>query len=116
MAKVFIPVESKGLEKSIMREYESARSRIKRGGGISGIDEKKFVQPLGRIRQSADEFTKSMEASNARVIAFGASVGVINAVQKAFTDLVKTTVRVEKILTDINVVLGTNQKSLAKFA
>tara|TARA_Y100001937_G_scaffold96442_1_gene131119 strand:- start:2627 stop:8821 length:6195 start_codon:yes stop_codon:yes gene_type:complete len=70
---------------------------------------------LGKIRADADEFTKSIEASNARVIAFGASVGVINGISNAFKSLVATTINVEKKLTDINIVLGASQKGIAKF-
>ena len=34
-------------------------------------------QPLGRITGQVNEFNKSLDASNARVIAFGASAGII---------------------------------------
>lgn len=73
------------------------------------------LQPLGKIQASASQFDKSLEASNARVIAFGASAGLVLGVERAFTSLVKTTVQVEKILTDINVILGTNQAGLKQF-
>ena len=59
------------------------------------INGKSFTQPLGRITAQANEFTKSLEASNARVIAFGASVGIINAVSDAFKGLVAETVKFE---------------------
>jgi TP901 family phage tail tape measure protein len=72
-------------------------------------------QPLGRITGQADEFTKSMEAANARVFAFGASVGIINGVTKAFSSLVKNTIEVEKSLVEINTVLGASSDSLQKF-
>ncbi|MGA0083346.1 MAG: phage tail tape measure protein, partial [Candidatus Nanopelagicales bacterium] len=52
----------------------------------------------------ADEFTKSLEAANARVLAFGASVGVVNAVTNAFKSLVVSTIEVEKAITAISVV------------
>ena len=72
-------------------------------------------QPLGRITGQVSEFNKSLEASNARVLAFGASAGSIFAVQKALTATVKSAIEVEKALTDINVVLGVSSKSLAAF-
>jgi len=72
-------------------------------------------QPLGRITGQVSEFNKSLEASNARVLAFGASAGAIFAVQKALTATVKSAIEVEKSLTDINVVLGVSSKSLAAF-
>lgn len=85
-----------------------------RSTGFS-ISDKSFTQPLGRITTSANEFTKSLEASNARVIAFGASVGVINAVSDAFKGLVLETIQFEKTLSDINVVLNASTSALRGF-
>jgi TP901 family phage tail tape measure protein len=72
-------------------------------------------QPLGRITSKVSEFNKSLEASNARVIAFGASAGVIFGLQSAFESLIKTTVEVQKSLADINVILNASESGLQKF-
>ena len=80
------------------------------------IISKNFTQPLGKITGAANEFTKSLEASNARVLAFGASAGAIFAVQKAMSELVKTTISVEQALTDINVLLNVSNKDFKKFS
>jgi len=72
-------------------------------------------QPLGRITGQVSEFNKSLEASNARVLAFGASAGAVYAVGKAFSEVIKATIQVEKQLADINVVLNTSEKSLSNF-
>ena len=56
-----------------------------------------------------------MDASNARVLAFGASAGAILAVKKAFTATVKAAIEVEKSLKDINVILGATSANLKKF-
>ena len=45
--------------------------------------------PLGKIKGDLGEFEKSLAASNARVLAFGASAGIIMGVQQAFADMVK---------------------------
>ena len=74
-----------------------------------------FTQPLGRMSAKANEFTKSLEASNARVIAFGASAAIIGGVTASFVQLVAQAAKVEKILTDINVVLNTTSQNLNKF-
>ena len=74
--------------------------------GSSAKSADALSQPLGRITGKADEFTKSMEAANARVLAFGASVGVLGAITKAFKDLVTTTIEVEKQLANINTILN----------
>jgi hypothetical protein len=55
-------------------------------------------QPLGRITGKVNEFTKSLDASNARVIAFGASAGVIFGIQRAFEALVSSTIEVQKLV------------------
>ena len=81
-----------------------------------GIGSRQFTQPLGKITASADEFTKSLEASNARVIAFGASAGAIFAVQRALEALVKTTITVEQKLTNIQALLGTTGKEFQRLS
>ena len=50
---------------------------------------KNFTQPLGRITGAANEFNKSLEASNARVIAFGASAGAILLFKKQCQSLLE---------------------------
>lgn len=106
-----VRTEQVGLEESI----ESVVRRINRRGLNVKIRSSDFTQPLGRITQKADEFTKSLEASNARVIAFGASAAIIGGVTKTFSELVLQAIKVEKVLTDINVVLGTTAQNLSKF-
>ena len=69
------------------------------------INERAFTQPLGRITGEVSEFNKSLKASNARVLAFGASVGVLSSVIKSFKDLATTVISVEKQLTSINTIL-----------
>lgn len=83
---------------------------------LKGLNEKAFTQPLGRITGASNEFQKSLDASNARVIAFGASAGIIYAVQKSFSDLIRTTIEVEKSLKDINVILNASEGVLKNFS
>tara|TARA_B100000212_G_scaffold136765_1_gene102995 strand:+ start:13968 stop:21302 length:7335 start_codon:yes stop_codon:yes gene_type:complete len=111
-----INIDVQGNTTPLERDVQAAVKRINRSGGVKiRIDEKGVTQPLGNMKRSADEFTKSLEASNARVLAFGASVGIINAVADAFKGLVTSTMKVEKNLTDINVVMGLTNKQLDKF-
>jgi TP901 family phage tail tape measure protein len=74
----------------------------------------KISAPLGRITGQADEFSKSMEAANARVLAFGASVGVLNAVAKSFQSIVTSSTLVEAALREIQVATGDSTGSLEK--
>jgi TP901 family phage tail tape measure protein len=71
--------------------------------------------PLGRITGSFKEFNKSLEAANARVLAFGASAGILFQVTKGLRELVRATIDVEKALVDINVILGLSQSRLSDF-
>jgi TP901 family phage tail tape measure protein len=110
-----VPVVETGLEASIHAAAKKAgRSmKINMGPGAKSIDG--LAQPLGRITGKADQFTKSMEAANARVLAFGASVGVLSAVTKGFKDLITTTIEVEKSLASINSILGATGGQLEQF-
>ena len=108
---VRIPAQQQGFEKSVM----DAVNRLNRSGQLKlNVNSRSFTQPLGKITASADEFTKSLEASNARVIAFGASVGIINAVSNAFKSLVIQTMEVQKQMAEINVVMQTGTEGLQK--
>ena len=104
------------------RSMDRAAAEINRSiNGVSkkqvsfNVNSKSFTQPLGRITASANEFTKSLEASNARVIAFGASVGIINGISEAFKSLVVETVKFQKVLQDINVIVGASAGKLQEF-
>ena len=100
-----------GLGESI----EQAAKRISRRGLVVKVRASDFTQPLGRMSAKANEFTKSLEASNARVIAFGASAAIIGGITTSFVQLVVQSAKFEKILTDINVVLGATNDNLNKF-
>ncbi len=110
-----IPVIQTGLEASIQQAMKNAGRSAQINIGTNSRQINALSQPLGRITGQADEFTKSMEAANARVFAFGASVGIINGVTRAFSSLVKNTIQVEKSLVEINTVLNASGDSLQKF-
>ena len=102
------------------RKVEAALARIKAqakgvnlGGGAESIN--KLSRPLGKITGQASEFQKSLEASNARVLAFGASVAVINKLSQAFGALVANTIKVEASFAKINTILGGTKKELEQF-
>ena len=110
-----IPAEFVGLEKSAEIAAKKAGRNLKINIGTSARSVEALSQPLGRITGKADEFTKSMEAANARVLAFGASVGVLRSVTNSFKDLVVTTIQVEKQMASINAILGASTGELSKF-
>ena len=106
-----IKTHAVGLAPSI----EAIARSVNRRGIVVRVRASDFTQPLGKMSASASEFTKSLEASNARVIAFGASAVIIGSVTTSFAQLVVQAVKVEKILADINAVLATSNENLAKF-
>jgi len=107
-ATISVGADTRQLERDIQRA-------LGRDFKFKGLNEKAFTQPLGRITGAANEFQKSLDASNARVIAFGASAGLIYTVERAFSALVKSTIDVQKSLTDINVILNVSNKTLENF-
>ena len=102
----------KALERLGAQANKVEKSLSKMG---SGRTMKPLGEGLSAATVNANEFEKSMAAANARVIAFGASAGVIFQVTRALRETVKATIEVEKALADINVVLNTDTASLKKF-
>ncbi|HHZ96991.1 MAG TPA: phage tail tape measure protein, partial [Flavobacteriales bacterium] len=80
------------------------------------INEKGFRQPLGRITGDLDKFESALAASNARVIAFGASTAVIGGMTKAFKELALTTINVQKSFADINRILNVSNREFESFS
>ncbi len=76
---------------------------------------KQVQQALGRITGSASEFQKSLDASTARVFAFGATTAVINGVTQSFKALVSTTITVQSKLVEINAILGASAQEFNKY-
>ena len=111
---ISIPVVQSGLEASIQQGARNVGS-INIQASVDPSSFKNLAQPLGRVSGLATEFEKSIAASNARVLAFGASVGIINGVQNAFSALVTTGIEVQKTLADIAAVSGKSGQELSKF-
>ena len=76
---------------------------------------KQVQQALGRITGQASEFQKSLDASTARVFAFGATTAVIAGVGTAFKKLISTTITVQDELIKINAILGASKKDFGAF-
>ena len=95
------------------------RSMTKGFGGIGGGGSTDKVRALrtglSKATVKADEFNKSLEASNARVIAFGASAGLIMNIDRALKAMFKSAIQVEKAMADVNVVMNATERTLKKF-
>ncbi len=99
------------LDNSIAASFNKAdRLFANLGKSAGGIN-----SGLGTISRNFSQFDKSLDASNARVLAFGASAGLIIGVQRAFSAVVRETINVQKAFTDINVILGLSVKNLTSF-
>ena len=85
------------------------------GTGAGGDKVRALGTGLSKATVKADEFSKSMEASNARVIAFGASAGLIMGIDRALKAMVSSAIKVEKAMMDVNVVMGATTQQLDKF-
>tara|TARA_B110000483_G_scaffold97704_1_gene119928 strand:- start:6160 stop:11811 length:5652 start_codon:yes stop_codon:yes gene_type:complete len=103
---------TKKVEAALARIQAQAKG-VQFGAGARSID--KLSRPLGKITGQASEFQKSLEASNARVLAFGASVAVINKLSQAFGALVSNTIKIEASFAKINTILGGTQAQLQQF-
>lgn len=63
----------------------------------------------------AKDFDQNLQRAEKRILSFTSVAGVIYTVQKGFTELVKSTIEVEKSLTDINVIAQTSTREIKKF-
>lgn len=100
------------LEASIQRAYNKGAELFeKRGFSINN----RASRPLGKITADLNEFDKSLAASNARVLAFGASTGVIFGLQKAFRTLITDVRETQKALKEIEVILGATTNEVKRF-
>ena len=111
-----IRVRAVGLQKDVENQARAAQKAISRQPIKLSLDSKAFQQPLGRISGDMSEFQKSLDASTARVFAFGATVGVINGVADAFKATAQAIIDVEKSLTDINVIMQLTGSQLEEFS
>lgn len=90
------------MERQLQQATQNLRINMSSGNAARSLNA--LSQPLGRLTGQADEFTKSLDAANARVLAFGASVGIVNTLTNAFKSLINSTIEVEKAITAISVV------------
>ena len=81
-------VRAVGLQRDITQQARNAERVLQRRPLSVGLDPKGFTQPLGRITGNMTEFQKSLDASTARVFAFGATTAVLNGVTQSFKKLI----------------------------
>lgn len=75
-----------------------------------------YEAPLGKINGLVNDFDKSLAASNARVLAFGASVASVGAVERAFSSLLNSTIQVQKSLKELQVISEVSNSEIAEYS
>ena len=85
--------------------YSSAQKQLRNLSRSANVDIKVNNAPLGRINADLHEFDKSLQAANARVLAFGASTGAVYGIATAFTEVGKAFINIEAKFKSIQVVL-----------
>lgn len=111
---VGVTVDKASLSRA-QKDITSALASIEKLATSGGTLSRSFSQPLGRISGQVSEFEKSLEAANARVVAFGASAGAVFQLANALQGLVKSTIDVERQLYALNAVLNINERDLKRF-
>ncbi|NCA29018.1 MAG: hypothetical protein EBS92_07110, partial [Proteobacteria bacterium] len=105
--QINVAANQAALTASIQAGVQAYNQRFAQNNQINlSINQRGFSQPLGRITGDVKDFEAALAASNARVIAFGASTAVLGGVIRSFKELANVTIEVEKNLADINRVFG----------
>ena len=115
--QINVAANQAALVASIQAGVQAYNQRFANNNQINlNINARAFSQPLGRITGDVKDFEAALAASNARVIAFGASTAVLGGVIRSFKELAVVTIDVEKNLADINRVFGLTTSQLQKFS
>ncbi|NDB28021.1 phage tail tape measure protein [archaeon] len=115
--QINVAANQAALVASIQAGVQAYNQRFANNNQINlNINSRAFSQPLGRITGDVKDFEAALAASNARVIAFGASTAVLGGVIRSFKELATVTIDVEKNLADINRVFGLTTSQLQKFS
>ena len=114
--QVNVKASEQALVNSIQKGVNAYNRKFANSNSINlKINERSFTQPLGRITGAVDDFGEAMAASNARVIAFGASTAVLGTAVASFRSLAKASIEVEKNLADVNRILQLSTSQLQTF-
>ena len=115
--QINVAANQAALTASIQAGVQAYNQKFAQNNPINlSINQRAFSQPLGRMTGDVKDFEAALAASNARVIAFGASTAVLGGVIRSFKELANVTIDVEKNLADINRVFGLTTSQLQKFS
>lgn len=115
--QINVAANQAALTASIQAGVQAYNQKFAQNNPINlSVNQRAFSQPLGRMTGDVKDFEAALAASNARVIAFGASTAVLGGVIRSFKELANVTIDVEKNLADINRVFGLTTSQLQKFS
>ena len=115
--QINVAANQAALTASIQAGVQAYNQKFAQNNQINlSVNQRAFSQPLGRMTGDVKDFEAALAASNARVIAFGASTAVLGGVIRSFKELATVTIDVEKNLADINRVFGLTTNQLQKFS
>lgn len=121
-ANIIVSAETTLIPKAVQKAMALAQANVNRNPLKIVVDTKGLGNlnalnklPLGKMSKDADHFSQSMAAATSRVIAFTTAVGAMFAVQRAFTDLIKTGINVEKQFKEIDVLLSSTTEQFKQF-
>lgn len=102
---------------ALPKQFSDGMKKVAPNGVITvpvNLDTKGF-RPLGKITGDMTQFRGSLEASTARVLAFGASASVLAGVGAALKNLVASGIEVQNTMIEINRVFNLSKSELSTF-
>ena len=105
-----------GPASAVAGSLDSASASATNLGRVGGRAMRPLGSGLSAATAKASEFSKAIEASNARVLAFAASAGAMFQVVNALKMITRSAIDVEKQLMDVNVILGESADGLERFS
>jgi TP901 family phage tail tape measure protein len=100
------------ISQSSLRRAQKSLDSLRFGQGNANG----FNNSLGNISGKASELSKSLDAATARVVAFGATVTIINAVTSSFSNLISATINTEQRFTELKSILNDTKISASENA
>lgn len=111
--QIDVTANALGVYNAIVQEASKAERQLRKRP--VSFNEKRITGAFRTMTAEVERFDKSVERMTSVMQTFGQSAVILFGVQNAFKEMVKTTIEVEKRLTDISVVLGVSVGALSSF-
>ncbi len=111
--QIAVTANANPLYDEIIRQARRAEAAVKK---IPLRIETKDLGGFKTLTADIDRFDKSVSRMSAVITTFGQAAAIIFGIQNAFAAMVKTSVKVEKQLNDINAIFGASNKTMKQFS